>query len=117
MTHDEIGGTSALGDAPHEGDACTPMELAARVRTVALAPTGSVWRNRNGASGRAEPQTSGTHHGDGANVAGFNISADCGDEAGQATFSARVHLIPLRKGDSPDSHGGVRGVMHGRTEC
>ena len=44
-------------------------------------------------------------------VSGFNIGANCGEVAGQTIFHCHVHLIPRRKGDTPDPRGGVRGVI------
>ncbi|EGY23858.1 HNH endonuclease family protein [Desulfovibrio sp. A2] len=49
-----------------------------------------------------------------SSVAGFNIGANCGEEAGQTIFHAHIHLIPRRKGDCPAPRGGVRGVIPGR---
>ena len=44
-------------------------------------------------------------------VVGFNIGSNCGASAGQTVFHAHIHLIPRRKGDTPDPRGGVRGAI------
>lgn len=44
-------------------------------------------------------------------VTGFNIGTNIGESAGQTIFHAHVHLIPRRNGDTPNPHGGVRGVI------
>lgn len=44
-------------------------------------------------------------------VSGFNIGVNCGEDAGQTMYHCHVHLIPRRKGDTPDPRGGVRGVI------
>ena len=44
-------------------------------------------------------------------ISGFNVGVNCGEDAGQTIFHAHVHLIPRRKGDTPDPRGGVRGVI------
>ena len=44
-------------------------------------------------------------------VSGFNIGVNCGEDAGQTIFHTHIHLIPRRKGDTPDPRGGVRGVI------
>ena len=37
---------------------------------------------------------------------GFNIGANDGVAAGQTVMHAHIHIIPRRKGDSPDPRGG-----------
>ncbi|CAB1082805.1 HIT family protein [Olavius algarvensis Delta 1 endosymbiont] len=44
-------------------------------------------------------------------VTGFNIGTNIGESAGQTIFHAHIHLIPRRKGDTPNPRGGVRGVI------
>ncbi|MFW6113716.1 MAG: HIT family protein [Actinomycetota bacterium] len=44
-------------------------------------------------------------------VKAFNVGVNCGEEAGQTIMHAHIHLIPRRKGDTPDPRGGVRGVI------
>ena len=44
-------------------------------------------------------------------ITGFNIGANCGEDAGQTIFHCHVHLIPRRKGDVEDPTGGVRAVI------
>ncbi|AAS97317.1 HIT family protein [Nitratidesulfovibrio vulgaris] len=46
-----------------------------------------------------------------ASISGFNVGVNCGEDAGQTIFHAHIHLIPRRKGDTPDPRGGVRGVI------
>lgn len=48
------------------------------------------------------------------NIAGFNIGMNCGEAAGQTIMHAHVHLIPRRRGDTPNPRGGVRGVIPGK---
>jgi diadenosine tetraphosphate (Ap4A) HIT family hydrolase len=40
----------------------------------------------------------------------FNIGINDGRAAGQTVMHAHVHVIPRRKGDSPDPRGGVRWI-------
>ena len=40
----------------------------------------------------------------------FNIGINDGAAAGQTVMHAHVHVIPRRKGDSPDPRGGVRWI-------
>jgi diadenosine tetraphosphate (Ap4A) HIT family hydrolase len=47
-------------------------------------------------------------------VLGFNVGANCGETAGQTVMHAHIHLIPRRKGDTPEPLGGVRGVIPSR---
>ncbi|HMN70323.1 MAG TPA: HIT family protein [Rhodoblastus sp.] len=47
-------------------------------------------------------------------VAGFNVGANVGAVSGQSIFHCHIHLIPRRKGDMADPHGGVRGVIPDR---
>jgi ATP adenylyltransferase len=35
-------------------------------------------------------------------VIGFNVGANCGDAAGQTVMHAHIHLIPRRRGDTPN---------------
>ncbi len=44
-------------------------------------------------------------------ITGFNIGANCGEDAGQTIFHCHVHLIPRRAGDMQNPAGGVRGVI------
>jgi len=44
-------------------------------------------------------------------VTGFNIGTNIGESAGQTIFHPHIHLIPRRKGDTPNPRGGVRGVV------
>lgn len=47
-------------------------------------------------------------------VAGFNVGMNCGEAAGQTVMHAHIHLIPRRRGDTPNPSGGVRGVIPGK---
>lgn len=42
---------------------------------------------------------------------GINIGVNIGEAAGQTVPHAHIHIIPRRKGDSPDPRGGVRKVI------
>ena len=42
---------------------------------------------------------------------GFNIGLNDGASAGQTVMHAHVHIIPRRKGDTPDPRGGVRWII------
>ena len=42
---------------------------------------------------------------------GFNVGINNGESAGQSVMWPHVHLIPRRKGDTPNPRGGVRGVI------
>ena len=42
---------------------------------------------------------------------GFNIGINNGEVAGQSVMWPHVHLIPRRKGDTPNPKGGVRHVI------
>lgn len=44
-------------------------------------------------------------------ITGFNIGINVGETAGQTVMHLHVHLIPRRKGDTPNPRGGVRGVI------
>lgn len=44
-------------------------------------------------------------------VTGFNVGANCGEDAGQTIMHAHIHLIPRRSGDTTSPRGGVRGVI------
>ncbi|WP_373865097.1 HIT family protein [Streptomyces rishiriensis] len=46
-----------------------------------------------------------------SNITGFNVGVNCGVTAGQTVEHAHIHLIPRRRGDTPDPRGGVRGVI------
>jgi diadenosine tetraphosphate (Ap4A) HIT family hydrolase len=41
----------------------------------------------------------------------FNIGVNDGAAAGQTSTHAHVHVIPRRKGDSPDPRGGIRWIF------
>lgn len=42
---------------------------------------------------------------------GFNIGANCGEDAGQSVMQCHIHLIPRYHGDMKETLGGVRGVI------
>ena len=44
-------------------------------------------------------------------IEGFNIGGNVGEVAGQTVGHAHIHLIPRRRGDTPNPRGGVRGVI------
>jgi len=44
-------------------------------------------------------------------ITGFNIGMNSGAAAGQTVMHSHIHLIPRRKGDTPNPKGGVRGVI------
>jgi len=44
-------------------------------------------------------------------ILGFNIGINSGEVAGQTIWHCHIHLIPRRKGDTPNPRGGVRGVI------
>jgi diadenosine tetraphosphate (Ap4A) HIT family hydrolase len=44
-------------------------------------------------------------------ITGFNIGMNSGAVAGQTVMHSHIHLIPRRKGDTPNPKGGVRGVI------
>jgi len=44
------------------------------------------------------------------NCDGFNIGINDGTAAGQTVMHAHVHIIPRRKGDSPNPKGGIRWI-------
>jgi diadenosine tetraphosphate (Ap4A) HIT family hydrolase len=44
------------------------------------------------------------------NPDGYNIGINDGPAAGQTILHAHIHVIPRRKGDSPDPRGGVRWI-------
>jgi len=44
-------------------------------------------------------------------ITGFNIGMNSGKAAGQTVMHSHIHLIPRRKGDTPNPRGGVRGVI------
>ena len=41
----------------------------------------------------------------------FNVGINNGEAAGQSVMWPHIHLIPRRKGDTPNPRGGVRGVI------
>jgi ATP adenylyltransferase len=51
-----------------------------------------------------------------ASIEGFNVGVNCGTVAGQTVMHAHVHLIPRRRGDTPNPRGGVRGVVAGKAD-
>jgi len=44
-------------------------------------------------------------------ITGFNIGMNSGESAGQTVMHAHIHLIPRRRGDTPNPRGGLRGVI------
>lgn len=44
-------------------------------------------------------------------IQGFNVGVNTGEVAGQTIWHCHIHLIPRRKGDTPNPRGGVRGVI------
>ena len=44
-------------------------------------------------------------------ITGFNIGMNSGETAGQTVMHSHIHLIPRRKGDTPNPRGGIRGVI------
>ena len=44
-------------------------------------------------------------------ITGFNIGMNIGDDAGQTIFHCHIHIIPRRRGDTPNPRGGIRGVI------
>jgi diadenosine tetraphosphate (Ap4A) HIT family hydrolase len=49
-------------------------------------------------------------------ILGFNIGMNSGEVAGQTVMHSHIHLIPRRKGDTPNPRGGVRGVIPGKMD-
>ncbi len=47
-------------------------------------------------------------------VSGFNIGVNSGVSAGQTVSHCHIHLIPRRRGDTPDPSGGIRSVIPGK---
>ena len=41
----------------------------------------------------------------------FNIGINNGEAAGQTVMWPHVHMIPRRKGDTPNPRGGIRNVI------
>jgi diadenosine tetraphosphate (Ap4A) HIT family hydrolase len=48
---------------------------------------------------------------DDSSIEGFNVGMNCGEVAGQTVFHAHIHLMPRRRGDTPQPRGGVRGAI------
>lgn len=46
----------------------------------------------------------------------FNIGVNDGVAAGQTVPHAHIHVIPRRKGDSPDPRGGIRWIFPGKAK-
>jgi diadenosine tetraphosphate (Ap4A) HIT family hydrolase len=44
-------------------------------------------------------------------IQGFSVGANSGEAAGQTIWHCHIHLIPRRKGDTPNWRGGIRGVI------
>lgn len=44
-------------------------------------------------------------------IQGFSVGANSGEAAGQTIWHCHIHLIPRRKGDTPNWRGGVSGVI------
>lgn len=44
-------------------------------------------------------------------VTGFNVGVNIGETAGQTIFHRHIHLIPRRKGDTPNPEGRIRNIM------
>ena len=44
-------------------------------------------------------------------ITGFNVGFNSGKDAGQTILHCHIHLIPRRKGDTPNPRGGIRGVI------
>ncbi|HAF86838.1 MAG TPA: HIT family protein [Sphaerochaeta sp.] len=44
-------------------------------------------------------------------VEGFNVGINIGEVAGQSISHCHIHLIPRRKGDTPNPRGGIRHVI------
>jgi ATP adenylyltransferase len=49
-----------------------------------------------------------------AAVEGFNVGTNNGESAGQTIFHCHLHLIPRRKGDTPNPRGGIRHAVAGK---
>ncbi|MBC8346067.1 MAG: HIT family protein [Candidatus Marinimicrobia bacterium] len=49
-------------------------------------------------------------------IVGFNIGMNSGEAAGQTVMHSHIHLMPRRKGDTPNPRGGVRGVIPGKMD-
>jgi ATP adenylyltransferase len=47
-------------------------------------------------------------------IEGFNIGVNQGEVAGQTVMHTHIHIIPRRKGDTPNPRGGVRNVIPGK---
>lgn len=47
-------------------------------------------------------------------ITGFNVGFNAGIDAGQTVMHAHMHVIPRRRGDTPNPRGGVRGVIPAR---
>ena len=44
-------------------------------------------------------------------ITGYNIGMNIGEDAGQSIFHCHIHIIPRREDDTPNSRGGIRGVI------
>ena len=51
---------------------------------------------------------------DDPSIQAFNVGTNCSETAGQTIMHAHIHLIPRRRGDTPEPRGGVRGVIPSR---
>lgn len=49
-----------------------------------------------------------------AEVTGFNVRVNVGEDAGQTVFHCHIHVIPRRRGDVEDPTGGVRNTIPGK---
>jgi len=49
-----------------------------------------------------------------SSVSAFNIGMNAGEDAGQTVFHCHIHVIPRRRGDVEEPHGGVRHLIPGK---
>lgn len=49
-------------------------------------------------------------------IEGFNIGANAGEVAGQTVGHCHVHLIPRRRGDTPNPRGVIRGAISNKMD-